>query len=291
LSVWARRHSGSAELPPALSPDFLDEHRMSVSFADIHCHFLPGIDDGPRDWSQALAMARMAVADGMTTIIATPHQLGTFSKNHAAEIRQLAAEFQRQLRAEGIPLEVRPGGEIRIQPGLTGKLDADEVLTLGDHHRHVLLELPHEVYIPIEGLIRDLADRQLTIILAHPERNGGLLNDPDLVAPLVDAGCLMQLTAGSLCGIHGSHAQQLGEWILAEGLAHFIATDAHDTRARRPLFSQAFERAAELADERTARDLCSRNPFRVASGRSVSHGRRTLVRERWGKWWNRRASA
>jgi protein-tyrosine phosphatase len=264
---------------------------MSISFADIHCHFLPGIDDGARSWDESLAMARIAVADGITTIVATPHQLGSFAHNHAAEIRRLATEFQRRLVAENIPLQVLAGGEIRIEPRLTDRLDADEILTLGNHHRHVLLELPHEEYVPLETLLSDLQRRQLTAILAHPERNGGFLNDPELIRPLVESGCLMQITAGSLCGIHGPDPQQLAEWLVEQGFVHFVATDAHGIRTRRPLMGRAYERIAELADDRMAHDLCSRFPARVAAGQTVTPGRRTMLGERWGRWWARRASA
>jgi len=264
---------------------------MSISFADIHCHFLPGIDDGARDWEESLAMARLAVADGITTIVATPHQLGSFAHNHANEIRRLAIEFQRRLTAANIPLQVLPGGEIRIEPDFIERLDSDEVLTLGDHHRHILLELPHEEYLPIEVLLRDLECRKLTMILAHPERNGGLLTDPELIGPLVEAGCLMQVTAGSLCGILGPEPQQLAEWMVEQGFVHFVATDAHGVRTRRPLMQRAHERVAELVDERAAHDLCGRYPACVAAGRAVTPGRRTTLGQRWSGWWARRASA
>jgi protein-tyrosine phosphatase len=264
---------------------------MTISFSDIHCHLLPGVDDGARDWDESLAMSRLAVADGMTTMIATPHQLGSFADNRAPQIRALTAELQQRLSAADIPLQVLPGGEIRIESGLLEQLDGDQVLTLGDHRRHVLLELPHEEYVPIETLLGDLAARQLTMILAHPERNGGLLTNPELIEPLVDAGCLMQVTAGSLCGILGPEPQQMAEWMVERGLVHFMSTDSHGVRTRRPLMGRAFERLCELADERTAHDLCSRFPGRVAAGRSVTPGRRTVLGKRWIGWWARRASA
>jgi protein-tyrosine phosphatase len=264
---------------------------MTISFTEIHCHLLPGIDDGARDWDESLAMARLAVADGMTTMIVTPHQLGSFARNRADQIRELTAELQQRLSAANISLQVLPGGEVRIEPGLIDRLDTDEILTLGDYHRHILLELPHEEYIPIENLLADLKQRQLTVILAHPERNGGFLDQPNLIEPLVDAGLLMQITAGSLCGIVGPEPQQLAEWMIERGLVHFVSTDSHGVRARRPLMGRAFERLCELADVRTAHDLCCRFPSRVASGRSVTAGRRTVLGRRWNGWWARRASA
>jgi protein-tyrosine phosphatase len=251
---------------------------MSVSFVDIHCHLLPGIDDGAKSWDDALAMARLAVDDGTTTIIATPHQLGNFGHNRGGEICHLVDELQRRLDDACVPLRVLPGADVRIEPEMVERIPSGEVLTLGDHRCHVLLELPHELYFPVEPVLAELRRRKLVGILSHPERNEGILRQPDVLAPLVDAGCLMQITAGSLCGSFGSICQEFAEWMLQERLVHFVATDAHGTRSRRPLMRRAFERTCELTDEEIAIDLCSRNPGRVADGAAVPGGRPNAAR-------------
>jgi protein-tyrosine phosphatase len=264
---------------------------MHEPFVDIHCHILPGIDDGAKHWDDALAMARLAADDGTTTIVATPHQLGSWSKNRGDEVRQLVAECNERIAAEKIPLTVLAGGEIRIEPALIEQLVTGELVTLGDHRRHVLLELPHELYFPLDGLMDELAARRITVVLAHPERNEGILRQPDFAVDLVDTGCLMQLTAGSLCGTMGPHVEEMAEWMIAEGLIHIVSTDGHGPRTRRPLMGRAHERICELADVATADDLCGRAPARIAAGRSVITGRRTIRRHRRASWWSRRASA
>jgi protein-tyrosine phosphatase len=264
---------------------------MHEPFADIHCHLLPGIDDGAKDWNDTLAMARLAADDGTSTIVATPHQLGSWTQNHGDEIRALVDECNERLAAEKIPLTVLSGGEIRIEQGLIESLVTGELVTLGDHRRHVLLELPHELYIPIDGLMQELAARRITIVLAHPERNDGLLRQPDLAVDLVDAGCLTQLTAGSLCGTMGSHACDMAEWMITEGLVHIVSTDAHSPRVRRPLMSRAYDRICELTDVETANDLCSRHPGKIAAGRTIEAGRRVVQRRRRASWWSWRRSA
>jgi protein-tyrosine phosphatase len=264
---------------------------MTAPFADIHCHVLPGIDDGAKTWEDSLEMARLAVADGITTIVATPHQLGTLGAASVDEIRELTAELNNRLQDEEIPLSVLPGAEVRIESDLVSLIADGEVLTLGDHRRHVLVELPHELYLPMDLLLHNLSVRRITAILAHPERNQGLLRQQDLVPKLVDAGCLMQITAGSLCGVMGPAVQQMAEWMVAEGYVHFVSTDAHGPRTRRPLMGSAFDRLLELVDEQTAEDLCCRYPMRVARGRSVTAGRRTVQARRRSGWWERRASA
>jgi len=264
---------------------------MTAPFVDIHCHLLPGIDDGAKDWDQSLAMARLAVDDGTSTIVATPHQLGAYSQNHGDAIRQLTAELQEKLQDTEIPLTVLPGAEIRVEAGFVEKLVDGDLLTLGDHRRHVLLELPHEIYLPLEPVLDELARRRLVGVLAHPERNRGLQRQPNLLEPLVEAGCLMQVTAGSLCGMLGPDAQELSEWMVDRGLVHLLATDAHGPRSRRPLLGRAYERLCEITDEPTAADLCIHYPAEVAAGRAVPAGRRAeRPRQRTG-WWARRASA
>jgi protein-tyrosine phosphatase len=256
---------------------------MADSFVDIHCHLLPGIDDGAEHLDETLAMARLAVENGTSTIIATPHQLGNFGQNRGDDIRRRVAELQQRLDAAEIPLRVLPGADVRIEPGMVDAIVRGEVLSLGDHRRHVLLELPHELYLPLEPVLEELSHRRMVGVLSHPERNQGILRKPDVLPALVEAGCLLQITAGSICGTFGPQCRQFCEWLLGEGLVHFVATDAHGVRSRRPLMRRAFERVAELTDEATALDLCSLHPGHVAGGRPVRPGRREKPRR--GRGW------
>lgn len=256
-------------------------------FVDIHCHLLPGIDDGAADWDETLAMARMAVADGFSTIVATPHQLGSFAQNQGEQIRAAVVHLQMFLEQHQVPLRVLPGADVRIEAGMLEGLKRGDVLSMGDHRRHVLLELPHELYVPLDRLIVELQSIRMIGILSHPERNQGILSQPALLRPLVAAGCLMQVTAGSLTGGFGAAAQKLSTWMLDQGLVHFVSTDAHSTRSRKPQMSPAFAVVAERMGVETAFDLCCRNPALVAAGRNVVGGvRLSKVRGRsgWLRW-------
>ena len=244
------------------------------AFVDIHCHLLPGIDDGAKDWRDTLAMARMAAADGIRTIITTPHQLGNWSQNRGDDIRHLTAQVQNVLREQKIPITLLAGGDVRIEPDMIDRIRRGEVMTLADHGRHVLLELPHELYVPLEPLLQELRAAGLVGILSHPERNQGILARPDLVEPLVKAGCLMQVTAGSLAGSFGPDIAACAERMVSRGLVHFLATDAHSPRSRRPIMSRAFDRATELVGERLAVEMCATNPAQVAAGEDVRPGMR-----------------
>ena len=260
-------------------------------FVDIHCHMLPGLDDGPVNLGVSLAMAEIAVADGIQAVVVTPHQLGTYGRNRGATIRAFAVRFQSELQQRGISLRVLPGADVRIEPDLVSKLEAGEVLTLADRRRHVLLELPHELYVPLQGLLRKLDAAGIVGILSHPERNQGLLREPQLVADLVDAGCLMQVTAGSLVGSFGAQIRDFSAWLIEEGLVHFVATDAHGTTSRRPRISPAFERIADLAGDRYAQELCCVNPSAIAAGRDIAGGRRQRSSLKPCGWFHRRRAS
>lgn len=259
----------------------------SISFVDIHCHMLPGLDDGAVNLGVSLAMAKMAVADGIQTVVATPHQLGNYSRNRGETIRAYTSRFQRELDQRRIPIRILPGADIRIEPDMPQGVLAGDVVSLADHRRHVLLELPHELYMPLGGLLRSLRSAGMVGILSHPERNQGILREPQVVEELVDAGCLMQVTAGSLTGSFGPEIQGFSEWLLEEGLVHFLATDAHGTTNRRPVMSRAYYRATELVGEETAKELCCLNPTAVAAGAEVAPGRRR-VPARTAGWFRRR---
>jgi protein-tyrosine phosphatase len=262
---------------------------QTLDFVDIHCHLLPGVDDGPSGWEETLPMAEIAAADCVSTIVATPHQLGIYAANHGDEIRVLAGCLQSRLDERGIPLRVLPGADIRIEPGLIAKIHSGEVVTLADQGRHVLLELPHEVYLPLDRLLADFQAEGLTGILSHPERNAGIAARPGVVKSLVDQGCLIQITAGALSGGLGTRVRQVAESLVKQGLVHFVATDAHSPRFRPPVLSRAFRRVAEIAGRDAAVEMFCRNPGAVVSGREIIPGARKGSKSRRVAWlpWRR----
>ena len=260
-------------------------------FVDIHCHLLPGIDDGAKDLEESLTMARLAVADGISTIVCTPHQCGNYACNQTDTIRREVETLQDALYQAQIPLKILPGADVRIESDLVAELRADQILSLADQQRHVLLELPHELYFPLEKLHHHLKMEGVTGILSHPERNQGILNQPGLVKPLVEQGVLMQLTAGSLVGTFGEQVQKFSENLICNGLIHFISTDAHSPRRRRPLLRRAFERTAKLVGEKMAIELCCDNPLCVVQGQEVPDGIRGTSGGGLRKWFARKSVA
>jgi protein-tyrosine phosphatase len=155
-------------------------------------------------------------------------------------------------------------------------------VSLADRRRHVLLELPHEIYAPLDRLLAELNAAHMVGVLSHPERNLGILNQPAVLPQLVKQGCLLQVTAGSLLGLFGTRIRGFSESLVEQGLVHFIATDAHGTGSRPPLLCPAFQRVVELGGHELAVTLFCTNPASVALGEEVTPGRQCgTVKSTW----------
>lgn len=214
-------------------------------------------------------MAQQMVDNGTAIAIVTPHQLGNNSHNRGDVIRHRTTQLQDWLTRNQVPLRVLPGADVRIDSDMIERLFSGDCLSLGDHRRHVLLELPHELYVPLEPVLEELSRLKMVGILSHPERNRGILRQPGVIEPLIEAGCLMQVTADSLVGEFGEAPRELAEEIVGSGHCHFLATDAHGARKRPPRMLRAYQRAVELVGEEVAMAMCCRNPLAVAEGRDV----------------------
>jgi protein-tyrosine phosphatase len=233
-------------------------------YVDIHCHCLPGIDDGPATMSESLGLCRSLVDDGIATVIATPHQLGRFSEcNEAEQVKESVSALNEELKNNDIALGVMPGADVRVDERICQLLEEDKVLTLADGGKYILLELPHEILIDIEPLLVDLASMGIQAIISHPERHPGLVKEPYMLSKWLQCQALLQVTAASLLGHFGPEAQKSAWQLLSSGQALLVATDSHDLNGRRPCMSEAFEHISDKLGETVARLVCIENPLRV----------------------------
>ena len=250
--------------------------RTPVKFVDVHCHCLPNLDDGPESVEEALMLCRVLAADNVSTVVATPHQLGRFEDRTKAEaIRRTVGVLNGALGERGIDLLVLPGAEVRVDERIDEMLAGGEILTLADAGCHVLLELPWDALIDIEPLLTQFALRGVQTILAHPERNGPLLERPQMLGRWTALGVGLQVTAGSLTGDWGRYVERAAWGLVAQGGRICIATDAHDG-AQCPGMTKAFEAVAARLGGDLAFSLCVENPARVIRGEKlapVSFGR------------------
>lgn len=231
---------------------------------DIHCHILPGFDDGPASMEESIDMARLASQHGIDRLVATPHSALLVGRSYGAvQIRAAVERLRGALAEQNVPVEVMPGIEAHISPNMERELGQGTALTLNGS-RYLLLELPFSM-MPLfaEQAIKDLRHGRRVPILAHPERLEYFQHDPNRLGQLVRLGALVQLTADSLVGGFGPRSRAAAEIMLLHGMAHFLASDAHDARSRPPALDEARRAAAKLVGDEAADALVADNPLAV----------------------------
>ncbi|MDQ0243666.1 protein-tyrosine phosphatase [Bacillus fengqiuensis] len=209
---------------------------------DIHCHILPGIDDGAKTIEDSVAMAKTAVADGITTIIATPHHQNGRYINEGSSIIERVQELNDELTKQNIPLTILPGQEPRIYGELVQDYEKGHVLTLNDGKKYVLIEFSsNQVPKYAEQLLFDIQLQGLNPIIVHPERNAQIMEQPDILYNFVKKGALTQVTASSVTGHFGKKIQKFSQQLIEANLTHFIASDAHNTSGRTFRLNEAYD--------------------------------------------------
>lgn len=234
--MWSRA-GGSGRLPGRI---------LLRSVIDLHCHVLPGIDDGPESIESSIALARAAANLGVQTMVATPHVSRRFD-NDADTIAQKVAELNARLALEEVELEVRVGAEIAITRA--AELEPQELERLGlGGGPWLLLEPPFSpVATGLDVLLTELQRRGHRIVLAHPERCPAFQRDPQMLRSLVRGGVLTSITAGSLVGRFGGSVRRFAMRMVAEGIVHNVASDAHDRAARSPSIAAELEQSGLAA--------------------------------------------
>lgn len=235
---------------------------------DLHAHLLPGIDDGADDMTAALAMARLAVDGGTTHMVCTPHLHAGRYDNTPASIAQALQGFRAALAQAGIPLQVAAAAEVRFDMEIMLWQRAGQLPFLGKWQDKdvLLLEFPHsDIPFGAEKLTQWLLERHIVPLIAHPERNKGVMRTPSRLKAFIDQGCLLQVTAGALVGRFGERAQELAEEMLRDDVVTVIASDAHNLQHRPPLLAEGRERAAALVGEAAAEALLLTRPAAIAA--------------------------
>lgn len=208
---------------------------------DLHCHILPGIDDGAKDLSESIEMARKAVEQGIQTIVATPHHLNNRYENPKQRILKKVEELNQVLKYEKIDLTILPGQETRIYGELVTGYEMGEIQPVNGS-QYVLVEFSSS-HVPryTEKLFYDLQVKGLIPVIVHPERNQEIIEQPDLLYKLVQNGALTQVTAGSICGDFGKKIRNFSLQLIESNLTHLIASDAHNTKTRTFKLREAFD--------------------------------------------------
>jgi protein-tyrosine phosphatase len=247
---------------------------------DIHCHVLPGVDDGSKDLETSLAMLRMAFEAGTTDIVASPHA----SPRYAFDSAQVAESIGQLER-------LTPGQSPRLHYGCDFHLSFDNLrAALEDpgpftinHGRYLLVEFPDLAIFPNSGeLLERLLHRGLVPVITHPERNELLRQRLAELRTWVEMGCLLQLTAGSVTGRFGKRAAQFCDALFRQGLAHVVASDAHDTLHRTPDMTEARERVRGNYGAAAAVQVFEETPAAIIRNEAAPR----MARLRPRRWYN-----
>ncbi len=233
---------------------------------DIHCHLLPGIDDGAQDQETALAMMRLAIEDGIESMVFTPHIHPERHANTRRSIDESLQDFQETLDDAGISMRTAAAAEVRISPEIPAMVDNEQIPYIGhkDGCQVFLLEFPHSHIPPgSEKLVDWLLAQDIRPMIAHPERNKDVIRDVGKIWPYVSAGCLLQLTAGSVAGTFGEIAQQRSLEMLEKGWVTVLASDAHNIQHRPPVLQAGREAAAAIVGEAESWRLVREYPWSI----------------------------
>lgn len=222
---------------------------------DLHCHLLPGIDDGSKSMNISLRLAQEAVENGVTHALLTPHHMNGRYVNHKKDVIKRTDNFRKELKKHNIPLTVFPGQEVRINGQLLEALDEDDILFADETNRYLMLEFPsNDVPNYTSKMVFALQSRGITPVIVHPERNTEIMDHPELLLNLLKKGCLSQVTASSYVGTFGKRVQRFSEQLISHGQCYIFASDAHDLPGRKYEMRQAFDKLCrdfgnELADK------------------------------------------
>ncbi len=254
---------------------------------DLHCHILPGVDDGSPDLETSIGLAKVAVSQGITHMLLTPHHMDGVYFNAKNSVIKKTNAFQTALKENDIPLTVFPGQEVHITGELLKAIEQDQILFADESNRYLILELPHnEVPEYTSKLLFNLQSLGITPVLVHPERNQGFMADPSKLYDFVSQGCVTQLTASSYVGVFGEYVQKFTEQIIEAGLGFVFASDAHNFKGRNFKMAQAFEKLEKQKGVRFA-EIYKENAKSIINGDDVILGEIHHIHEKkrkkfWG---------
>lgn len=230
---------------------------------DIHSHVLPNIDDGASSLEEALTMLKMAVDNGVTTQVLTPHiHMGRFD-NSKSYIEKSFIQFKEEVDKENIQIKLLLGAELRIGPEIITMINIDQIPWLGEYQQQktFLLEFPrNDIPYGSDNLVRWVLSNKCLPVIVHPERNSTFLNHPEKLQIFLDLGCPIQITSCSLTGKFGSDVQQFAEQLLIDSKVSAIASDCHNLKGRKPDLLAGYEHAKSIIGEQQASTLVNLIP-------------------------------
>lgn len=210
---------------------------------DIHCHILPGVDDGAQTIEDSIGMAKKAVSEGISHILCTPHHNNGTYLNKKDDVIRRVADLQAVLDEQEIPLILYEGQEVRLSADIMKRIAQNEILFADLSNKYILIEFPSmEVPMFAHRALFELCANGYVPIIVHPERNSQIIKNPNLMIPFIEMGCLAQLTCASYVGQFGKEIQKVSKIMIEHGMVHLLASDAHNLEGRNFFTKEAYEK-------------------------------------------------
>lgn len=237
---------------------------------DIHSHILPKVDDGSKDLSMSIEMAKMYLDSGIKTVIATPHYIEESNSSTKDRNIEVLEKLKMKLNKESIDLEILLGNEAYVSMDLVSGIEKGDISTL-NNTRYLLVELPmYDIPLYVESLIYELLIKGYVPIIAHPERNSKIQKDPNILYSYIQKGALAQMNLPSLEGKYGLEVKEIAEILAKHKMIHFLGTDAHSNRNRSPRVKNALRILEEVVTEEEFENLLYRNPKQLLKDQRIS---------------------
>lgn len=229
---------------------------MLDNLVDIHCHILPGIDDGPKNYDESLKMVTQAVNQGIKTIIATPHYPYGEREYDKEEVLEKVEILQGKIDTLGLKCDVYPGMELYLSPELLKKIDQEKVIPLKKESRYLLVEFPLRYFSRnLINILHEIKIRGYVPIVAHPERYQFIQDNPLLINEILQQDVLFQINSSSILGYNGGRPQKIAVELIKEGVASFIASDGHSSSWRSIQLSNALDLLKKNIDQEELKKL------------------------------------
>ncbi|WIV12086.1 CpsB/CapC family capsule biosynthesis tyrosine phosphatase [Proteiniborus sp. MB09-C3] len=236
---------------------------------DIHCHILPEIDDGANSMEEAINMAIMAKENGIEVIFATPHYIEGVGYKDSSYNREALEKLNSELEKRNIDMKIYLGCEVYSTCDALKLLEKGLIATLNSSN-YMLIELPmHDIPIYIETMIYNLKLKGITPIIAHPERNTKIIENPNILHTLISKGALAQLNLPSLLGMYGESVKNTAEVLLKHDMIHFVGTDAHKPSKRYYRINEVLDILNDLIGGEKTLKITEINPEAVITGTDI----------------------
>lgn len=234
-----------------------------MEMIDIHCHIIPGVDDGSKDLNNSIRMAKEASKLGYTRIFATPHYISYDLETSKEDLEKRLLILNKVIKDNNIDIELYSGNEVYISEDIVKQIENEKIYTLGNS-KYILIELPMFGKLNnIEAIIDELIYKGYVPIIAHPERYEFVSKDQQELIDLMNIGVLFQINIGSIVGVYGKEAQKRVVKLLKNNMVHFIATDSHNSKTIYSIHEKANKKIKKIITKEKYEEIMYLNPMKI----------------------------